>query len=42
MIFTTNTIQVFKELRYCNQSFTANQLIRQLIQTIRYWEIPLF
>jgi hypothetical protein len=42
VIFTTNTIQVFEELRRCNRSFTANQLIRQLVQTIRYWEIPSF
>jgi hypothetical protein len=42
VIFTTNTIQVFEELRHCNRSFTANQLIRQLVQTIRYWEIPSF
>jgi hypothetical protein len=43
VIFTTNTIQVFEELRRCNRSFTAaNQLIRQLVQTIQYWEIPSF
>jgi hypothetical protein len=34
VIFTINTIQVFEELRCCNQSFTAIQLIRQLVQTI--------
>jgi hypothetical protein len=42
VIFTTNTIQVFEELRRCNRSFTAIQLIRQLVQTIRYWKIPSF
>jgi hypothetical protein len=42
VIFTTNIIQVFEELRRCNRSFTAIQLIRQLVQTIRYWKIPSF
>ena len=41
-IFTANTVENFEQLRTCNNIQQAKELIRKLVKTIRYSQIPNF